>query len=375
MKRHSLLSIALFGLLFSLSANVSAAEKKIPVIFDTDMAIDDWAALLYLAHHPQADLIGVTVSSSGESHCLPGLNNIQKLLALSPQDHEVGIACGPDYPLQGYFVFPEAWRTDSDTLSGVPLPDAGPVITENPLPAEDLIHQLIQSATEKVTLIATGPLTNIALWLEKYPQDKPRIADLVIMGGAVDAPGNIIVPLFTKGHPNTSAEWNIFIDPLAADEVMKSGLPITLVGLDVTNSVRVTTERAADFKAHVVTPAARFWDAVLDKNDWFIESNEYYFWDTLAVIIAMHPEFCRGDELGLRVDYAVTDTPWMQTTDTTMPDTTVRDEQRRHLDAASAGVMQKDMGYPSVRVCRESFPEKVFVEFRDRLNNVTDSAE
>lgn len=362
---------ALFGLLISVIQVATADEEKTPVIFDTDMAIDDWAALLYLTHHPKADLLGVTISSSGESHCLPGLNNVKNLIALHSEHRQIPVACGPDYPLQGYFVFPEAWRTDSDTLSGVSIPQAGAAITENPLPAEDLIHQLIASSDEKVTLIATGPLTNLDLWLNKYPQDKPRVKDLIIMGGAVDVPGNIIVPLFTKGHPNTSAEWNIFIDPVAADTVMESGLPITLVGLDVTNSVRVTTERAADFKAHVSTPAADFWDRVLDRNDWFIESNEYYFWDTLAVIIAMHPEFCSGDELGLRVGYRDTSEPWMQTTDTSMPAVTDTGEQRVHLDAASAGVMTEDPDYPAVKVCRRSFPERVFQEFRNRLNQHT----
>ncbi len=369
MKTFRSLCFALFGLLIFTGNNLCAEETKIPVIFDTDMAIDDWAALLYLAHHPKADLIGVTVSSSGESHCLPGLNNVRDLIALSPQDHEVKIACGPDYPLQGYFVFPEEWRTDSDTLSGVTIPQTGEPFAANPVPAEDLIHQLIEQSEEKVTIVATGPLTNLDLWLHKYPDDKSRIQDLIIMGGAVDVPGNIIVPLFTKGHPNTSAEWNIFIDPVAADTVMKSGLPITLVGLDVTNSVRVTTERAADFKAHVATPAAEFWDKVLDKNDWFIESNEYYFWDTLAVIVAMHPEFCEGDRLGLRVDYSFTDTPWLQTTDLSMPDKTANGQMRRHLDAETAGAMIKDKDYPSVKVCRSSFPDKVFSEFRDQLNS------
>ncbi len=370
MKSLRTFCFALFGLLISVNLFANAEEEeRIPVIFDTDMAIDDWAALLYLAHHPKAELIGVTISSSGESHCLPGLNNVRDLIALNPEHGEIPVACGPDYPLQGYFVFPEAWRTDSDTLSGVSIPETGAEITENPLPAEDLIHQLIESSEKPVTLIASGPLTNLDLWLNKYPQDTSRIKDLIIMGGAVDVPGNIIVPLFTKGHPNTSAEWNIFIDPSAADTVMKSGLPITLVGLDVTNSVRVTTERAADFKEHVTSPAADFWDRVLDKNDWFIESNEYYFWDTLAVIIAMHPEFCEGDSLGLRVDYRATTEPWMQTTDPSMPAETYTGEQRIHLDAASAGAMIKDLDYPAVNVCRRSFPDRVFTEFRNRLND------
>jgi pyrimidine-specific ribonucleoside hydrolase len=176
------------------------------------------------------------------------------------------------------------------------------------------------------------------------------------------------VPLFTKGHPNTTAEWNIFVDPLAADKVFAAGLPIVLVGLDITNSVRVTTKVAADFKQAVKTDSAKFWDAVLDKNDWFIASNEYYFWDTLAVMIAVEPELCDGDRQSLRVDYQTTSTPWQQTTDNSIPNKRWDGKARSHLDAKTAGNLVKDESYPEIKVCRKTNPEKIFKEFREVLN-------
>lgn len=349
-----------------LSAGLCAQAK--PVIFDNDMAIDDWAALLYLLHHPGAEVIAVTVAASGESRCKPGLDNTNALIDLSGKvSKTIPVACGDDYPLDGYFVFPEDWRKDSDTLSGVPIKPSARTASKKH--AAEIIHNALSDAKEPVTLIATGPLTNIAQWLERYPQDKNKIDQLVIMGGTVDAPGNIIVPLFTKGHPNTTAEWNIFVDPLAADKVFAAGLPIVLVGLDITNSVRVTTQVAADFKQAVTTGSAKFWDAVLDKNDWFIASNEYYFWDTLAVMIAMEAELCQGDEQSLRVDYQNTNTPWQQTTDNSMPDTRWDGKPRNHLDAKTAGTLVKDKNYPSIKVCRKTEPEKIFKGFRDVLNN------
>lgn len=337
------------------------------IIFDNDMAIDDWAALLYLLHHPKADVIAVTISASGESRCKPGLDNTNALIDLSGKvSKTIPVACGDDYPLDGYFVFPEAWRKDSDTLSGVPIKPSARTASDQHATA--IIHTALAGAKEPVTLIATGPLTNIAQWLERYPQDKNKIDQLVIMGGTVDAPGNIIVPLFTKGHPNTTAEWNIFIDPLAADKVFAAGLPIVLVGLDITNSVRVTTQVAANFKQAVTTDSAKFWDAVLDKNDWFIASNEYYFWDTLAVMIAMEPELCQGDEQSLRVDYQTTTKPWLQTTDNSMPDTRWDGKKRNHLEAKTAGTLVKDKNYPAIKVCRKTEPARIFKEFRDTLN-------
>lgn len=354
-------------LLSALLLVTSIGTQAKPVIVDNDMAIDDWAALLYLLHHPKADVIAVTISASGESRCQPGLDNTNALIDLSGKvSKNIPVACGDDYPLDGYFVFPEVWRKDSDTLSGVPIKSSSRTASDKH--AAEIIHTALSSANEPVTVIATGPLTNIAQWLERYPQDKNKIDQLIIMGGAVDVPGNIIVPLFTKGHPNTTAEWNIFVDPLAADKVFAAGLPIVLVGLDVTNSVRVTTQVAADFKRAVKTDSATFWDAVLDKNDWFIASNEYYFWDTLAVMIAMEPELCQGDMQSLRVSYRTTTEPWLQTTDSNMPDKRWDGKARAHLDAKTAGTLVKDKNYPLLKVCRITKPEQIFKTFRDILN-------
>jgi pyrimidine-specific ribonucleoside hydrolase len=348
-----------------LTANFFTQAKTI--IFDNDMAIDDWAALLYLLHHPKADVIAVTISTSGESRCAPGLANTLSLLDLPGNvKTDIPVACGDDYPLDGYFVFPETWRVDSDTLSGVPVKKSERSASKKH--AVEVIHEALAQAKEPVTLIATGPLTNIAQWLERYPGDKNKIKQLVIMGGSVDVPGNIIVPNFTDGHPNKTAEWNIFIDPLAAEKVFAAGLPIVLVGLDVTNSVRVTEKVAKNFKRAVKTDSAKFWDKVLDKNDWFIASGEYYFWDTLAVLIAMDESLCEGDMQSLRVAYQTTATPWQQTTDNSMSAKRWDGKARAHLDAGTAGTLVKDESYPSIKVCRRSQPERIFREFRGVIN-------
>lgn len=354
-------------LLFVFLSSVCFVAQAKPIIFDNDMAIDDWAALLYLLHHPNADVIAITIAASGESRCQPGLKNTNALIDLSGKTQKaIPVACGDDYPLDGYFVFPEAWRKDSDTLSGVAIPPSVRPVSDKH--AADVIHDAIIKAKEKVTLIATGPLTNIAQWVEKYPREKSKLEQLVIMGGTVDAPGNIIVPLFTKGHPNTTAEWNFFIDPVAADKVLSAKLPIVLVGLDVTNSVRVTPQIATEFKQAATTDSAKFWDAVLDKNDWFIASNEYYFWDTLSVMIALEPDLCKGDKQNLRAVYQTTSTPWLQTTSTNMPDKIWDGQQRMHLDAKTAGTLVKDKTYPAINVCRSTDPARIFKTFRETLN-------
>lgn len=354
-------------LIFTLALCFTSVVFAKPVIFDNDMAIDDWAALLFLLQHPQADVVAITISSSGESHCSPGLSNTNSLLDLSKYSRDsVLVACGDDEPLDGYAVFPDAWRKDSDTLSGVAVkPSKRKASSEH---AIEIIHQAIKEANEPVIIVATGTLTNIAQWIEKYPADMKEVSRLIIMGGNVDAPGNIIVPNFTDGHPNVSAEWNIFIDPLAADKVFASGLPIELVGLDVTNSVRLTAKVASEFKESVTTPAAQFWDQILDKNDWFIESGEYYFWDTLAAIVAVEPELCEGEMGSFSVEHKATDTPWLPTSQLDFPKKRWDGQDRQHLDAQWAGKLIKSDKYPAIKVCKKTNPSKVFSLFSEVLN-------
>lgn len=339
-----------------------------PVILDNDMAIDDWAALLYLLHHPEADVKAVTIAASGESRCAPALENTLSLLEL-PGDIPEGlpVACGDDVPLDGYFVFPEPWREDSDKLSGVSVPDSDRSASDRH--AVDVIHTVIEDAEEPVTLVATGPLTNIAQWLERYPGDREQVGELVIMGGNVEVPGNIRVPGFTDDHPNRTAEWNFFIDPLAADRVLRTEIPTVLVGLDVTNRVPVTPEFAATFKASVATDSADFWDRVMDANDWFIDSGEYYFWDVLAAMTTLDEQLCNGEKRRVRVVHEGTESPEGHTTDRNMPEKRWDGQRRSHLDAARAGTVVEDESGFAVTVCLDTTPKRVYRDFRLVLNN------
>jgi len=334
------------------------------VIFDTDVAIDDWSALLLLGKSPHIDLLAVTANGVGETHCAPAMKNIPSLLDLTDQK-EVLVACGDLYPLDGYFTFPDAWRQQADTLSGVSLPASERPVSESH--AVDVIHEALAMATERVVILATGSLTNIAQWLEKYPDDKTKVKRLVIMGGSVETHGNIVVPGFTDGHPNTQAEWNIYVDALAADTVFKSGLDIEMVGLDVTNKVKVTKEFAADFKQRASTPAAEFWDKVLDDNDWFIESGEYYFWDVLAALVVIDDKFCKGKMSPVWVQYDQADkpNPW---TNKSIPATTVDGGKRKHYDPATFGITHLGGDNPPIKICTKTKAKHAFKLFTETMN-------
>ena len=345
---------------------LSTQTVAFPVIYDTDMAIDDWLALLYLAKNKDSELKAVTISCSGETHCDSGERNVISLLDLIKSQGPIPVAAGDAYPLDGYFVFPEAWQKDSDTLSGVPI--AKPSYAPSDLSAVELLHSTISQSGEPITIVAVGPLTNIAQWLMAYPDDAKNVSRLVIMGGSLDAIGNIIVPGFTTNHPNKKAEWNLFVDPLAAQIVFDSTLAIELVGLDVTNHVNVTHDYVAHFSTLATTPEAKFADQVYKKNDWFIDSGEYYFWDVLAVLTATHPELCVAEVTALNIGVDIVKDPkHLDTSDLSIPKIRWDGKPRSHLDAATAGVISRSKTGQPISVCMQTNAEKALKIFTDTL--------
>jgi inosine-uridine nucleoside N-ribohydrolase len=253
----------------------ASASDLYPVIIDTDMATDDWMAILFLLHRPEVDVQAITVTGTGEAHCDPGVSNALGLIALA--DHSpVAVACGRETPLLGDHVFPQAWRDFVDGMAGMTLPGG-----ENPisgLNAVQLLIQTIQSSPVKVTLLALGPLTNVAEALQSEPALTDNIRMIYIMGGAVTVPGNLGVEV----EENTKAEWNIYIDPHAANVVFSSGVSVTLVGLDATSQAPVTMDFFQRLGSAQDTPSAVFAYELLSRMQDFIQSGTYYFWDPLA---------------------------------------------------------------------------------------------
>ena len=213
-----LIRLTLGTVLAFASLGFSAAQEEEdtstkPIIIDTDMALDDWLAILYLLQRPEVDVLAVTVTGAGEAHCEPGVQNALGLLALAGNP-DIPIACGRETPLQGDHTFPQWLRDYVDTLLGLELP-------ANPNPAfdgsaVDLLTSAIQESSEKVTVVTLGPLTNIAEAFETDPTLIGNIEMIYIMGGAVDVPGN--VGFMVSG--NDAAEANIYVDPSAAAAVL-----------------------------------------------------------------------------------------------------------------------------------------------------------
>jgi inosine-uridine nucleoside N-ribohydrolase len=261
-----------------------------PLVVDTDMSTDDVLALLYLLRRADVDLRAVTVSGTGLTRCPPGARNALDLLALGRRS-DVLVACGLGEPLAGFDQFPSEWRGAADALFGLPLPPSarGP----DPRGAVELLRATLEASPDPVTVLALGPLTDVAALLRAHPSVAPRIARVVAMGGAVHVPGNV-----GAGHENV--EFNLWIDPVAADEVLASGVPVTLVPLDATNDVPATVSVALALERyHYATPeAAAAWE-IMAGTGLFLGGE--YFWDPLAATAVTRPSTLRFADERLRV--------------------------------------------------------------------------
>lgn len=198
------------------------------VIIDCDVGVDDALALILAFHSPELEVKAVT-GVNGNVPLEQVLENIQKVLALIKPKEKPLIAKGADQPLKGKTVYAHSVH-GSDGLGGAQIQYKEDYWEKYSSPADELILELTHQFPEEVTMIAVGPLTNLALALRKDPGGMRNLKKLVIMGGAVRTRGNI----------TPYAEFNIFSDPLAAKIVLESGLPITLVPLDVTRQVSLT---------------------------------------------------------------------------------------------------------------------------------------
>lgn len=249
------------------------------VVVDTDLAFDDIMALLYLLQRDDVVIDAVTIAGTGEAHCDPGVVNAIRLLALGGETN-APVACGRETPLEGTNAFPEEWRTAVDDLSMLDLPEVGR--GADPRGAARL---LLDTLDGDAILITLGPLTNVAQALRADPGLALRVPEFVAMAGAIDADGNT---------PSGVAEYNVWVDPLAAKEVIE-GMDVTLVPLDATDDVPFTPFFADTLGAHLTSPEAEAADAIIAANQEIFLEGGYSFWDTLATALVFRPELATWD--------------------------------------------------------------------------------
>lgn len=283
--RRILLAAALVAAL----AGCGGSRARLPVVVDTDLSTDDVVALLYLAQRDDVDLRAVTVSGTGVVHCPPGARHVLELLAAAGRPG-VPVACGRADPLAGYNQFPAEWRSGADDFFGLPLLPT--TKRADPRGAVELLRQAIGSAPRKATLLSLAPFTDVALLL-RDADTRSQLTRIVAMGGAVGVPGNI-------GPGHERAEYNVWIDPVAAQQVVASGVPLTLVPLDATNDVPVTAMFADTLaRRHYASPAASLAWELFTRTGMY--DGRQYFWDGLAAAALTEPQLLTIEEKRLRV--------------------------------------------------------------------------
>lgn len=204
------------------------------IILDTDPGIDDALALFLALASPEVQLEAVT-TVSGNVSVEDTTRNALTLLELAGRT-EIPVARGCASPLLGETVAAADVHGENG-LGGVtlPVPRKLPLVEH----ATDVLIEKIMAAPGEITLVAIGPLTNLALALRREPQLIQAVREVVIMGGALRVPGNV----------TPCAEFNIYVDPYAAHIVLHAGWPIRLVTLDTTTRTLLSRELVARLAA------------------------------------------------------------------------------------------------------------------------------
>jgi inosine-uridine nucleoside N-ribohydrolase len=200
-----------------------------PIVLDCDPGHDDAIALMLAAGDPAVDLLAITTVGGNQTLEKTTLNALRVCTLAGITD--VPVAAGCARPLTQPLRVADHMHGES----GLDGPRFGePTVATVPEHAVELIHRVLMASADPVTLVPTGPLTNIALLLTRYPEDVPRIREIVLMGGSTE-----------RGNVTPYAEWNIYVDPEAAAIVFGSGVPVTMCGLNVTHQALVTPDVVA----------------------------------------------------------------------------------------------------------------------------------
>jgi purine nucleosidase len=263
-----------------------------PLIHDHDGHVDDMLScmLLWLSDAVELLAVGVTNGDCYVDQAFEAMVKIATFLNL--EGTELAMS-EEDMP----HPFPDNWRRESYIINELPI------FSENDLrkpyqqgkyrKSDTVFSDCLLHSRRPVTIVTTAPLTNIAAVLRDQPELKKNIDEFVIMGGAINVPGNVE----EAGHDG-SAEWNIYSDPLAFKTILDTGAPIKLITLDVTNELPVTSEwlQRLDEQSHKSRAsllAAKLFSLV--------KGLRYYFWDTVTAAAAIKPDLFTFKEMKIDV--------------------------------------------------------------------------
>lgn len=281
---------------------IAFANQPIPVIVDTDGGVDDALALIMALNSPQLDLKAVTVVA-GNVNVDQATNNVLRVLSIVEPDTSPIVAKGCEKPLvrppfNAVGIHGADGLGELDQFLEADGTPRYPKLTIEPS-TENAIELLLKTAQyygDSLIIIALGPLTNLATAIQKDGATMKKIGRIVIMGGAVTVPGNI----------TAAAEFNFFVDPHAAQIVMESGIPLTLVGLDVTMKAPLARQVVEDNLQRRPSKLTQFVADCTGIYMTFHRDNENfdgcYLHDPLAMAVAIDPSLVTTESLHIMVE-------------------------------------------------------------------------
>ena len=262
-------------------------DKRIPIWLDTDPGVDDAMAMALLFAIPEYDVKGVS-AVAGNVELEKTFQNARDLVAFFGRK-DVPVYAGADRPLfraprVAYFVHGE------NGLGNVSLPASDAAVEKTP--AWDALYEAAKAAEGELTLVAVGPLTNVALALSKYGALAKLLKRIVIMGGSA-----------SWGNATPAAEANIFCDAEAASTVFQSGVPLVMCGLDMT--LKTVMSPAELDKMGALNPTAKFLRDAAQHGLAYSQAHGIdgmALHDPTAVLYPLYPELFSGEEAGVAVE-------------------------------------------------------------------------
>ena len=276
-------------LTIALLTNACAHAPRLDVVVDHDGNVDDFMAISLLMRSGAVRIRTITICPAN-AYLEPATKATQLFVDRLGGDG-IPIAQGHD---EGVNPFPSQWRRDAARVLDIRALAGARPTARNPVVESDAAHYLAEVLSKgRFVILETGPFTNLAAALRINPAIRKNIIRIYAMGGAVRVAGNV-----TEKDHDGSAEWNIYNHPAAADEVLRSGIPMTWIPLDATNHVPLTKrflDQLAAQPSAASQLAAQSWESVRN------ESYPYYFWDPLAAAALIDSSIVELQPMRIRV--------------------------------------------------------------------------
>ncbi len=305
------------------------SENKTPIIIDCDPGHDDAIALIIALASEKLDVLAVTCVAGNQTLDKTS-NNARKILTFL--EKRIPVAMGADKPL--IRALKTAGEVHGTTgLDGPDLKDADFEVESES--AWELQKRIILESTKRVTIVAVGPLTNIAILLKAFPQIHKKIEQIVIMGGGLN-----------NGNTTATAEFNILVDPEAAHIVFNSGIPMVMCGLDITEKSYVTADEVENYRKNgkkvgiLVSELMSFYS----KYNLALGLPGGHIHDACAVAYLIQPEMFKTEDM-----YVTVETEGRYTTGMTIADRRFNPCTQIKNDPSSALV--NNATKPNVKVC------------------------